>query len=343
MSTMNQPRENEITTIKALEQCVGKTPGPRDLKVIDFLDERALNWLSHSPCLFVSLAGKAGDSVQVLIAAGEAGFIKGNAHNLVIPLKSIDHPEGINQGDGWGSLFVVPSLKESLRVNGTVSSVSDSEVTIEVSECYLHCAKAFMRSELWKDFDETVTVNSEQEFCALTRFMLVATSDDQLRADLSPKGAPPGKLLHIGDDFAWYSDRPGNRRVDGFRNILTQPKIEILALMAGSSQLLRLRGKAVLFSEHPQKSYFSVNKKDPHLVVKIETESIELGMSSALERAKLWPPAPVDMKYKASEIWQAHMKLSKVKGLEATLAKTAISVPGVLEKGLDWDYKNNLY
>jgi predicted pyridoxine 5'-phosphate oxidase superfamily flavin-nucleotide-binding protein len=335
--------EKIIQSVSALEACVGKTPGPRDLKVIDFLDEEALRWISISPCLFISLASGEQNLVHATIAGGEPGFVKAGAHTLIIQKESVDRPDSISQGDGWGSLFVIPSLKESLRVNGTVKEISDSEINVEVAECYLHCAKAFMRSKLWQEYGPGSDVKTESGFCEQARFMVVATSDHARRADMSPKGDPAGMLLQQHDGEYWYSDRPGNRRVDGFRNILTQPQIEILALLAGSSQILRIKGEAVMYSEHQLKDRFIVAEKDPLLVIKIRPERVSLEHSQALDKAKLWPPKEPALQLNPTEIWKAHMKLSKVNGLEATLAKAAVSMPGVLQTGLDWDYKNNLY
>lgn len=334
---------NIIQSVSALEACVGKTPGPRDLKVIDFLDEEALRWISASPCLFISLASRHDIMVQATIAGGEPGFVKGSARFLTLQRDSIDRADSIGKGDGWGSLFVIPSLKESLRVNGTVTEVSNTEFTVEVSECYLHCAKAFMRSKLWQEYEPASVVKSESEFCEHTRFMLVATSDSERKADMSPKGDPAGMLLQLHDGQFWYSDRPGNRRVDGFRNLLTHSQVEILALLAGSSQTLRIQGEVMLYSQHPQKARFSVAEKEPLLVVKVQPAHISLEESPALKRARLWPPKAPSVQLNATEIWKAHLKLSKVSGVEATLAKAAVSLPGVLQTGLDWDYKNNLY
>jgi uncharacterized protein len=340
---LEERQENIITAISGLEACVGKTPGPRDLKVIDFLDDEALRWISASPCLFISSAGRDDNCVQAIIAGGEPGFVKASARYLIIERALIDRPDAFSEGDGWGSLFVIPTLKESLRVNGTVTGVSATEVTVEVTECYLHCAKAFMRSKLWQEYEPGAVSKTDSKFCEQTRFMLVATSDRKRRADMSPKGDPAGMLLKQHEGKFWYSDRPGNRRVDGFRNILEYPQIEILALLAGSSQILRIKGEAKLYAEHEQKKHFIVAEKEPLLVVKIQPEHVSLYESQALERAKLWPPQEPATNFNTTEIWKAHLRLSKVSGIEATLAKAAVSVPGVLQTGLDWDYKNNLY
>jgi predicted pyridoxine 5'-phosphate oxidase superfamily flavin-nucleotide-binding protein len=200
-----------------------------------------------------------------------------------------------------------------------------------------------MRSKIWEEYQTPPIIQTPSDFFQHSRFMFVATSDNQRRADLSPKGDPAGKLLQLDGSAVWYPDRPGNRRVDGFRNILSQPNIEIMALLAGSPQVLRITGKAILYSDHPNKNSFEVEGKVPAVVAKVEPEKISLEHNAALERARLWPPRNPGQQFKAAEIWQAHMKLSKLSGLEATLAKTAISVPGVIDQALKWDYKNNLY
>ena len=65
-----------------------------------------------------------------------------------------------------GLLFLIPGLDETLRVNGRASLTRDPEILarheiqegrpprlaigIEVEEAFLHCAKAFIRSDLWE-------------------------------------------------------------------------------------------------------------------------------------------------------------------------------------------------
>ena len=65
-----------------------------------------------------------------------------------------------------GLLFVVPGFEETLRVNGRATVVRDADVLgrtaargktptvaigVEVEECFLHCARAFKRSGLWRE------------------------------------------------------------------------------------------------------------------------------------------------------------------------------------------------
>jgi uncharacterized protein len=64
-----------------------------------------------------------------------------------------------------GLLFVVPGVTHTLRVNGTARVVTDADffdrmtvydkppvfaLVVSVAEAYFHCAKAFVRSQLWQ-------------------------------------------------------------------------------------------------------------------------------------------------------------------------------------------------
>ncbi|GGG15168.1 hypothetical protein GCM10010916_35090 [Paenibacillus abyssi] len=61
-------------------------------------------------------------------------------------------------------LFIIPGLEETLRINGKACIVQDEDllermqafgkkpvlgIGVEVEECFMHCAKAFKRSQLW--------------------------------------------------------------------------------------------------------------------------------------------------------------------------------------------------
>ncbi|HXW82840.1 MAG TPA: hypothetical protein VEJ86_00405, partial [Candidatus Binataceae bacterium] len=62
-------------------------------------------------------------------------------------------------------IFLVPNTDETLRVNGTAEITADPAllerlnarnaaallaIRVTVHECFFHCAKAFIRSALWK-------------------------------------------------------------------------------------------------------------------------------------------------------------------------------------------------
>ena len=219
---MNAP----ITDIAALEARVGKKPAAIDMKVIDHLDAHDQRWIAAAP--FAFLAFGDADGIAITAAGGAPGFAEvADAQRLRVPRALQDDAIPAREGSGFGSLFLIPGCGETLRVNGRVAAVDADSVTIEVEECYLHCAKALIRSEFWSADPTIDAPDSPEAMLRASRFMALATIDAQGRADVSPKGDPAGALLRLHEGDVWYADRPGNRRTDSFRNILTLSLIHI--------------------------------------------------------------------------------------------------------------------
>ena len=82
-------------------------------------------------------------------------------------------------------------------------------------------------------------------------FCLIATSSADGRCDVSPKGDPPGFTRVLDDTTIAIPDRAGNRRFDGFGNILSNPQVGLLFLVPGRDDTLRINGRARLIREAP--------------------------------------------------------------------------------------------
>jgi len=336
-----------VDNVAALEACIGKTPGAVQLKVIDHLDDGALRWIASSPLLIAGLgrdAGAARGDIAVTLGGGAPGFVRApSATQLQVPRSALDHPQLACAGQGFGALFLSPGIGETLRVNGRVVAVSDADVDVAVDECYVHCAKALIRSDFWQATPTRDVPGDAGGFLAACRFMGLATMDAQGRCDLSPKGDPAGAMMRLQDACVWYADRPGNRRADSFRNILAQPTIAAVAMIPGSTQVAVLSGRARLSTAAAVRGLFAVAGRTPLLATCVEHPGLQVYASAALARARLWPVAPRAAGIDPAAMLVAHVKGNRTRGLQAALVRTALSVPGLMEKGLQSDYKNNLY
>ncbi len=331
-----------IEDVDTLVATVGKVPGSLDMKIMDHLDASALRWLEVSPLLFASF-GAAG-SIDVTVGGGESGFARAlNPRRLQLPVAMLDDPQLAQVGRGFGSLFLTPGIDETLRINGRVASVDGETVEIDIDECYLHCAKALMRSKFWAAQPQSDSPASVEAFITESRFMALATIDRDGRADVSPKGDPAGSMLRLHDGAAWYADRPGNRRVDSFRNLLTQPKLAALVLIPGATRMAVLHGTAQITTGTTMREAFAVGERVPKIVTRVQQPSLELRDSAALARVQPWPSAAAPADIDPAAMFVAHVKESKARGLQATIARAALNVPGLMEKGLEHDYKNNMY
>ncbi len=92
----------------------------------------------------------------------------------------------------------------------------------------------------------------DRQWLAASPFCLIGTADASGACDVSPKGDPPGQLVHVLDDTTIaIAERPGNRRVDGYRNVLANPHVGLLFLIPGRGDTLRINGRARLVSDAP--------------------------------------------------------------------------------------------
>ena len=119
----------------------------------------------------------------------------------------------------------------------------------------------------------------------------LATSDAEGRCDTSPKGDPAGSLVHILDEtHIAIAERPGNRRVDGYFNILENPHVGMLFVVPGRSDVLRVNGKARLVEDAPWFEALEVGGKRPVLALLVDVEEVFGHCAKALVRAQIWHP-----------------------------------------------------
>ncbi len=106
--------------------------------------------------------------------------------------------------------------------------------------------------------------------------------------DCSPKGDAPGFVRILDDKTLAIPDRPGNNRIDGFRNILQDPRIALLFLIPGVGETFRVNGRASISIDPELMQSFAVNGKPPRSVLIVHIESCFFHCSKAVVRAKLW-------------------------------------------------------
>ncbi|MCF6474698.1 pyridoxamine 5'-phosphate oxidase family protein [Nonomuraea sp. MG754425] len=128
------------------------------------------------------------------------------------------------------------------------------------------------------------------EWLAASPFCLIATSDEDGNCDVSPKGDPVGFVHVIDDTTIAIPDRPGNRRADGFRNILRNPHVGLIFLIPGRNETLRVNGRARLVREAPFFDEMTVKGHRPQLALVVEIEQIFFHCAKSFLRSALWKP-----------------------------------------------------
>jgi PPOX class probable FMN-dependent enzyme len=157
-----------IETVQELRR-IYPEPKPRALlKQLDHLDRHCQKFVGLAPFLVLATVDKEG-RVDASPRGGKPGFVQ------VIDERTLHLPDsfGNNRLDSYtnivqtgrcATLFLLPGMDETLRINGRARLRDDPEllapfrqernparvvVEIQVEEAYLHCAKALMRSKLW--------------------------------------------------------------------------------------------------------------------------------------------------------------------------------------------------
>jgi hypothetical protein len=118
-------------------------------------------------------------------------------------------------------------------------------------------------------------------------FVVIATSGPG-GMDCSPKGDAPGFVRIVDDKTLIIPDRPGNNRLDGFKNLMSDPRIALLFLIPGCSETLRVNGRATVSVDPALRESFAVNGKPARAVLVVNIETVFFHCAKAVVRAKLW-------------------------------------------------------
>lgn len=129
-----------------------------------------------------------------------------------------------------------------------------------------------------------------RDWIAAARFVALATSDASGRCDVSPKGDPAGFVHVLDDQTLVVPERPGNRRVDGYVNVLANPHVGLLFLIPGRTDTLRVNGAARVVSDASWFDDLVVKGHRPVLALEVAVEEVFFHCSKAFMRSALWRP-----------------------------------------------------
>lgn len=192
--------EFTITDEQSLRSLFPATHGLAIQKCQGSLDKHAQAFIQRSPFLCIGTQNVDGKA-DVSPRGDPAGFVKIlDPHTLAIPDRPgnnrLDSLSNILSNPSVGLLFIVPGFDDSLRVNGQATLVNDPDIlegmsvkdraptlaiVVKVSTVFMHCAKAFLRSQLWNPDHH----QNRDEMPSLVKIILDQTTgapdDDEMR------------------------------------------------------------------------------------------------------------------------------------------------------------------
>jgi PPOX class probable FMN-dependent enzyme len=160
--------EHRVTTVEQLRAMFGEPHPITPKKVFDALHPTMIDFIGRSPFLVLGTADEA-RNVDASPKGDGPGFVAvQDPHTILIPErkgnKLMYGLQNILTTGQVGILFMIPGTDETLRVNGVAELSCDPvllnllvargapallAIRVTIAECFFHCAKAFIRSQLW--------------------------------------------------------------------------------------------------------------------------------------------------------------------------------------------------
>ena len=127
-------------------------------------------------------------------------------------------------------------------------------------------------------------------FVTRSPFLCLSTQGAEGRADVSPRGDPPGFVTVLDERTLAIPDRPGNNRLDSLSNILANPSVGLLFMVPGFEETLRVNGRARLSTDPALLEPMAVNGRVPTLAILVGIDEVFLHCAKAFRRSRLWDP-----------------------------------------------------
>lgn len=166
---MNSPDPHRVTSVEQLRGLVGDPSALVQYKLWKTIEPPAAEFIQRSPFLLLATSDAVGN-LDVSPKGDGPGFaVIENETTLLIPdrkgNKLVFGLQNILSNPHVGVLFLLPGTGETVRVNGTAELTLDPAILerlsargkpaslairVTVQECFFHCAKAFLRAQLWQ-------------------------------------------------------------------------------------------------------------------------------------------------------------------------------------------------
>jgi hypothetical protein len=160
---------HRLQTLDDVRAVIGEPIAGIELKVGNVIEAEARDFIARSPFLVLSTSDSEG-RLDASPKGDDPGFVLvEDDQTIVIPdrpgNKLVYGLTNILENPHVGVLFMIPGTNETMRINGRAELTNDPAlleklaargkpailgIRVHVEQCFHHCAKAFLRSKLWK-------------------------------------------------------------------------------------------------------------------------------------------------------------------------------------------------
>ena len=122
---------------------------------------------------------------------------------------------------------------------------------------------------------------NRSRFCVLTTVGPEGT-------DGSPRGDEGPVVTEIDEKTLAMPDWRGNQRLDSLRNIVRDPRVSLMFMIPGCTNVVRINGRATLTADPDMRARFDRKGIQPTSVIVIAIDEIYFQCARALMRSRLW-------------------------------------------------------
>ncbi|HEX9869827.1 MAG TPA: pyridoxamine 5'-phosphate oxidase family protein [Candidatus Tectomicrobia bacterium] len=174
-----------------------------------------------------------------------------------------------------------------------------------------------------------------QAFIRRSPFVCIGTQNLDGKADVSPRGDPPGFVRILDSHTLAIPDRPGNNRLDSLTNILANPSVGLLFIIPGFDDTLRVNGRATLVTDPKILATMRVNDRLPTLAIVVTVGEVFMHCAKAFRRSHLWDPDHFQ------DRWEMPSLIKII--LDETSGAPDEDAMRKIDDDLEADYKRTLY
>ncbi|MEE1799021.1 2Fe-2S iron-sulfur cluster-binding protein [Streptomyces sp. JV176] len=347
---------HRLSSVDEVETVIGRPAAIVMRKQIGVLDAGCREVLAHSPVAAFGYRDADG-TARTTFVGGAPGFARVHSPKRIsfpVPGPAVAH--------GPVSLFfLLPGVGEVLRVNGTASAPKGGAAAVDITEAYVHCAQAVIRSGLWEPpapFRAAEPVPGEgpltgpgvSDFLAAAPFLALSTWDTDSGSDTSPRGERQAAVRILDGRTLVLADRRGNKRADTLHNLVRDDRLSLAALVPGRSGVLHVHGRGAITDDAALLKTMALRGVPPQLALLIDVEYAEVSGNDAVSGARLWTPDGRTGQGQAPDMMalgSAHLAADPAGSgsVSAWLIKLITSVPGVswlMRKAIDRAYVSGL-
>ncbi|MFC8840016.1 MSMEG_1061 family FMN-dependent PPOX-type flavoprotein [Streptomyces griseoincarnatus] len=142
--------------------------------------------------------------------------------------------------------------------------------------------------------------------------VLVGSTDAEGRADVTPRGGPPGFVAVLDDRTLAIPDATGNKRLDTLQNVVETGRVGLLFVVPGRTTTLRVNGSAFVTARPELLAQLTAVGKPPVSAIVVRIEQAYPHCPKSLMRGNAWQPekwVPADAQPSSAQVTLAQLNL----------------------------------